>query len=397
MRRVRILLSTVLAIGTLAGCGASFKLPTESRGNRIVPGDKSYQMLQTWKGMHGVVDLLLLPQGTSEQLYLVFNTGGAGTAPRGAVRPYSLTSPTPITTVNFQNLFNPVAVCGGGDGAGAALNRLYVLDQGDTSIARANPATGQPDTVGGWDLRISDLAHYWRVREYHLAGGDTVTSFTDTTFAFVSGVAADAAGSVYVSGLAIVILPNPNDIRLHERVFQFRVFKYSRGPRYAGVVPNDRNMPGAAWHRDTTFVSEVGNGTGFVVDPRGMFWNRAIGDGLYVADLGNNRAQRLYDVGVDNGYFALDGTDSGENILEPLDVTADVAGYSYICDTGGRRVLRYDPYGSYVQRVDVEPSEFGQLLHGPVAVAADDSLVYVADRYPAYPDSDVVIRYKRRP
>src|SRR5690349_22622223 len=37
-----------------------------------------------------------------------------------------------------------------------------------------------------------------RVREFGLLGGDTMTTFTDTTMAFVHGIAADADGAVYV-------------------------------------------------------------------------------------------------------------------------------------------------------------------------------------------------------
>jgi hypothetical protein len=55
-------------------------------------------------------------------------------------------------------------------------------------------------------------------------------------------------------------------------------------------------------------------------------------------------------------------------------------------------VLRYSPLASYVQRVDVEKDASGRELVDPIAVAADDSLVYVAD-----PATAQVIRYKRRP
>jgi hypothetical protein len=63
----------------------------------------------------------------------------------------------------------------------------------------------------------------------------------------------------------------------------------------------------------------------------------------------------------------------------------------YVADTGNRRVLRYGPDQSYVQRVDVEADAQGQALVNPIAVAADDSLVYVGDR-----TLGKVIRYKRR-
>jgi DNA-binding beta-propeller fold protein YncE len=66
-------------------------------------------------------------------------------------------------------------------------------------------------------------------------------------------------------------------------------------------------------------------------------------------------------------------------------------GYIYVCDTGNQRVLRFAPDGSYVQRVDHELNSSNQPLANPVAVAANDSVAYVADR-----GRSEIIRYKRR-
>jgi sugar lactone lactonase YvrE len=65
--------------------------------------------------------------------------------------------------------------------------------------------------------------------------------------------------------------------------------------------------------------------------------------------------------------------------------------FLYLCDSGNLRVLRYDADQEFVQTVNVELDAQGQALANPVAVAADDSLVYVADR-----DLGKVIRYQRR-
>ena len=384
-----------LALGALAwaagGCGAKFDLPTESRGGRAIPTDKSYQMLATWSAMNGITDLLLT-QGAGSQLFLLFNFGGIGTAPRGEVRAYPLTRPDPIGSIVFRELFNPVAIASGGDGAGGANNRIYVLDEGDSCLARTNPNSGTCDAAGGYNTRISDLSTYWRVREYRLLGGDTLTTFTDTTMAWVKGVASDASGNVYVSGLAIVNLPNTDDPRLVDREFQWRIYKYTRGPKIPGRLPNDKNLPGAAWHRDSTFVVEEGSGIGTVVDPHGLFWSAAgTASGLYAADFGKNWVQKLYDVGQSTGYWEIDGAQTSTPFNGPTDVAVDLQGYVYVVDTGGRRVLRYAGDASYVQRVDVELDAFGQPLRRPIAVAADDSLVYVADA-----DANEVIRYKRR-
>ena len=51
--------------------------------------------------------------------------------------------PEAYSEVAFPGLFNPVALCAGGDGGGSSNSRIYVLDQGDSCIARTNPATGR--------------------------------------------------------------------------------------------------------------------------------------------------------------------------------------------------------------------------------------------------------------
>ena len=397
-RAIAVLL--VLTVGALAalsgGCGGAYKLPTETRKDRVIPSDKSYQMIATWTGMDGIRDILLT-QGAGTQLFLLFNHGGAGTAPRGEVFSYARSKPTgpqaPIPGIGFPTLFNPVALCSGGDGASAANNRIYVLDQGDTCLARANPTSGAcGDTTGRWNFRISDLGLYWRVREYGLLGGDTLSTFTDTTMAFVNGVAADAQGRVYVSGLAIVYLEDPVDPRLRTRTQQWRIRRYLRGLRYPGIVPADRLMPGANWHRDTTWTVEEGSGIGTVVDPRGIFWGPYGGSTFFASDFGKNWIQKLSDQAPSTGFYQLDGSQTGTTFNGALDVTVDLQGYLYIADTGNRRVLRYDPDGLYVQRVDVENDASGNALANPVTVAADDSLAFVGDA-----GASEVIRYKRRP
>ena len=388
----RVLLAALL----VSGCGTRFPLPTEIAKGRTVPSDKSYQMLATWTGMNGIADILLT-QGVGSQLFLLFNHGTRPdpTAARGEIHAYPLTRSTPIDGIEFPTraggsddnlLFNPVALCSGG-------NRIFVLDQGDTCLGRANPTTGAcGDTTGRWNLRISHLDLYWRVREYGLLGGDTISTFTDTTVAFVRGIAADSRGGVYVSGSAFVQIPSQEQAGAFSRGLQYRVYRYLRGPRYPGVTPADRNMPGANWHRDSTFVIEEGSGIGTLFDPRGLSWSAAGDPALYAADFGKSWVQKLYDDRPSTGYYYLDGGQTGIAFNGPTDVAVDLQGYLYIVDTGNRRVLRYGPDGTYVQRVDVEPDASGQPLRNPVAVAVDDSLAYVADA-----DAAEVIRYKRRP
>ncbi len=397
MRRTLVRLSPfalLLALIVAPGCGAKFDLPTENR-LRVIPGDGSYQMVATWSGLSGIRDILLT-QGAGTQLFLLFNNGGSSLAPRGEVRSYARKLatgvPDPIPGVSFATLFSPIALTAGSSG-GSGTGRIFVLDAGDSCLARTNPATpGICDpsyTANG--RRVTNLSATWRVREYGLIGGDTISTFTDTTMSAVTGVAADDQGNVYVAGTAIIYVLDPNDARLRTRLFQYRVYRYARGPRYPGNIPGDRDMPGAAWHRDTTFAVEEGSGLGTIVDPRGLYWSRTGGAALYAADYGKNWVQKLSDRMTSTGFYFLDGGLSGTPFNGPDDVVVDLQGNLYICDNGNARVVRYGPDQTYTQVVNVELDADGQALADPVAVAADDSLVYVADR-----GAGKVIRYQRR-
>jgi hypothetical protein len=392
MRALRRLLPAALAIA-LVGCGTGFPLPTENRVVVPLPGDGSYQMKQTWKGLNGIRDVLLT-QGTGSQLFLLFNNDDTGddnpnadtTLSRGEVAAYYKTRNERIPGYTFRGdrpgggLFNPVALCAGGDGAGSPGNRIFVLDRGDTAVARDKPKYPPFDTLRTslWNRRVARPQHYWRVREYRLLGGDTLSTFTDTTMAWVNGIAADADGNVYVSGVAIIYLPNQSDPRLTNRVFQYRIFKYAHG-----ASPPDVNMPGSQWHRAADFAAEEGSGIGYVTDPRGIFWTPLGGGALFTSDFGKNWVQKLYDRQISTGYFKTDVDSLNQPFSGPIDVTADLAGYFYFVDSGNQRVLRYQDTGGgarEIQRVDVEPNDDLQPLLAPVAIGADDSLAYVADR-----------------
>jgi hypothetical protein len=397
-------LALLLALIVAPGCGARFELPTESRA-RVIPGDGSYQMVATWTGMTGIRDVLLT-QGSGTQLFLLFNTGGADLSSRGDVRSYARKLatgvPAPIPGISFATLFNPIELAAGSSG-GAGSGRIFVLDAGDTCLARTDPAaptTCDPSyTANG--RRVTNFSATWRVREFGLVGGDTISTFTDTTLASVTGIAADDRGNVYVAGTAIIYVLDPNDARLRTRLYQYRIYRYARGPRYpgSGNVPGDPNMPGSGdpakpgsgWHRDSTYVVEEGSGLGTLVDPRGLSWSSATGPALYAADFGKNWVQKLNDQAKSTGFYFLDGGLSGTPFNGPTDVVVDLDGFLYICDNGNRRVLRYGGGQTYEQIVNVESDSDGQTLLDPVAVAADDSLVYVADR-----GLNKVIRYQRR-
>lgn len=400
MRRLLPLLPLLCLLPLLAGCGARYELPSEKKTTRVgVPQDSSYAMLSTWTGLDGVQDVFLT-QGPGTQLFVLFNRGGNGgpsAGARGELKLYSLTKPVAIADTNFfkplTSLYNPVAVA-------SAQGKIFVLDQGDTCLARFDITRGtcraDEDTtfITGHPhpAIILDYAAWWHVREYPISGGDTISTFTDTTFSHVEGIAAGEDGYVYVSGIAAVLDTLKTDPRIRTRKFVSRVYRYIRGPRYPGIEPPDVNMPASNWHRDSTWSVVDGSGSSSVNDPAGIYYSRYGGHSLYVADRGNGQVKGVSVFARDVGLVKADGSTTGANFLQPNHAVADLNGFFYLVDRGNSRVLRYDARsGEYIQRVDIEPNAQNEPLLDPISVAADDSTCYVADR-----GRGKVIRFKRR-
>ena len=393
MRRALALLLLAMLAAVPLGCGGSFELPTE-HPKQIVPTDQSYAMLQTWKGMDGVQDLLL----TQDLLFVLFNYGGSGpwSVPRGAVKLFPLTNPTPISSDYFKpvtSLFNPVAIT-------ASRTSLFVLDQGDSCAAKFDPSRGTceadttPDTPTQHPSRsqIFDYFSTWRVREYNLLGGDTLSTFTDTTVAQPYGIAVDDAGRVYVSCLAVFLDSLQTDKKIRTRKFVSRVYRYVRGQRYPGVL--DENMVGTStWYRDSTWKLLDGSGLSSVSDARGIFIPHGGANPIFVADRGNNAAKAISSVIDVLPLLKVDGQETGNSFNHPEAIAVDAAGFFYVVDRDNQRVLRYSEVpATFVQRVDVEPNEDRLPLLDPIGVAVDTSRAYIGDR-----GRGQIIRYERRP
>jgi hypothetical protein len=386
-----------------AGCGGKYDLPTEHPGTSV-PSDKSYAMIATWRGMTDVKDMLLT-QGQGDQLFALFNHGGSGgpSVPRGEVKLYPLTGnldankvPQSIGAPYFEpmvSLFNPTAIA-------SAQSKLFVLDEGDSCQAKFDERRGTcaPDedtthaTGHPFRSQVFDYSAIWRVREYGLGGGDTLSTFTDTTFAQPYGIAADEQGRVYVAGFAVVLDTLQTNQKIRTRKFVSRVYRYSRGPKYPPDIL-DVNMPGTStWHRDTSWVVFDGTGSSSVSDPRGIYWSRTGVNPLFIADRGNNQVKGVSTAEVGVSIVRVDGQATGANLNHPESVTSDLAGFFYMVDRDNKRVLRYDLSGEYIQRVDVETNADALPLLDPISIAVDDSLAYVADR-----GRNEVVRYRRRP
>ena len=403
--RLALALLAAAALGGLAGgCGTTFKLPTEIRAKSVPPGQGTYHLDATWKsGMANIQDILLTPSG---ELFMVFQDPATG---RGEVRQYPLLNPVPLSTT-FPGLLNPTAICFGG-------NRIFVLDQGDSSAARSDFTSVYPTSpdktceytteydadvdrkltvAWGFSRPITNVASYWHVREY-LLDGTPVGSFTDTVFAWVSGVAADASGRVHVAGVIMYLDLDPYGGRTLAPRSRIRSYVRGGGDRF--VVTDDPLSP--QWRRDPGHVILDGTGFGSTKDPRGMQWASPRGPALYFAEAGNKQVQRYGDPVGGPRSFKLDYGGSGADsaFSRPVDVAVDSAGYIYVVDAGANagenlRVLRYDPEGIFVQRVDRTPDDdlppARPPLTRPVAVAANNRQVYIADRGAAQ-----VLRFRR--
>jgi DNA-binding beta-propeller fold protein YncE len=324
--------------------------------------------------MNGVEDVLLTP---SKELFLLFRTAARDS---GWVEEWALGLGSRLST-RFPGVSNAAAIAFGA-------NQLFVLDQGGTAAARVTRATEYQSDCGPvqvFNRPIANVSRYLHVRAFNLNGA-AAGSFTDTSFLWVNGIAADAAGRVYVGGILGLCIVDPFNPFIRTFGSEFRIRRYERGT-------NDGSVIGTGWRRDPSYELVEGTGIGSTRDPRGMHWAMTEGSALYFADAGNQEVQKFADPASGGSSFKIDFGGSGADSLhldDPIDVAVDSAGYIYVADLGNTRVLRYDPNGNFVQPVDIEGDGTGDLVR-PIAVAADNEEVFVAD-----PARTVVVRYRRR-
>jgi DNA-binding beta-propeller fold protein YncE len=334
-----------------AGCGGSFELPEETPGG-VIPEAGSYAYQGSIRGLGRPTDVLLT-LGTGSSLFIVGDSSYVRQYPR-FFRPDGATPP--ISTV-FTGFLKPTKIT-----QGPAV--LFVLDAGDTLLARTD-TTKAPGFL-----------------RFGLTGGAPTFVRRDTSIAEARGIAADADGNVYVSCIAKeFIRDDPLDPRRRTFKYVSRVYRYLAAQGYA---------------RDAEFYVGDGQGIGIVFDPGDCFV-RTLGGTLYlyVADTGKDLCQRMTVVDGNGGEslpsLPLDGSETGVPILIPPDFVADDAGFMYAVDLGSRRILRFDATGAYVQKVNIELDLDQDSLHVPIAVSADDTLAYVADRA-----TGKVTAYKKR-
>jgi sugar lactone lactonase YvrE len=197
------------------------------------------------------------------------------------------------------------------------------------------------------------------------SAGDVDGMGAAARFGLPYGVAVDAAGNVYVTD------ENRNTIR-----------KITP----AGLVSTLAGTPGMRGSTDGT-----GAAASFAV-PRGI---AADGAGtVYVADSANHTIRRITPAGVVSTYAGLagtagatDGTGAAARFTSPYDVALDAAGNLYVADAGNHTIRKIAP-GGVVTTLAGTPGVEGSAdgtgsaarFTSPVVLAADaDGNVYVRD------------------
>ena len=201
-------------------------------------------------------------------------------------------------------------------------------------------------------------------------------AFTDTSFAWVNGMAADAAGRVYVAGVIIYCRVDPFNDHVRTLEYRYRIRRYERGS-------GDRFVVDGPWRRDRSYYLVEGTGFGSTRDPRGMQWaaRRARPSTSPTRATTRSSATATRWGAPRRSSWTSAGRAADSMLLaQPLDVAVDSAGYVYVADTGNQRVLRYDPDGSVRGARGPEPGRRPPPLVRPVAITADNRQVYVADR-----------------
>lgn len=336
----------------LPGCGGKFALPTETPGGTI-PEKGSYAYTGTLDGLSNPTDVLVTLGIGTPVVYVAFDSSTVHAYPQY----FNNFGPTNPLSYTFSGFYRPIKVCQGPA-------RIFVLDAGDTTLGR------------------TDLSKAPGFLMYALDGGPAQATVRDTSLASVRGIASDDVGNVYVSCIAReFVRDDPQDERRRTFKFVSRVYRYVGSPSFV---------------RDANFFVDDGQGLGTVFEPRDCFvvpFQTSVPH-LYVADTGKDIVQRMViedNAGEPLPAIALDGNQSGVPFVVPTDFVADEQGFMFVADPGNRRVVRYSPVGDYVQKVNVELDRFDDSLHVPVAVSADDSLVYVADSA-----TGRITAYKRR-
>ena len=302
----------LIALGVFTACGQEFNLPPQPEPQPI-PSAGTYNLEKVWE-VNSPTDM------ASQGSFLYVIEG------RAEVNAYFVERPNPVRpafVAPFEGLIEPVQLAV----ARRESTYVFVADAGDMTVKR-----------------------------YHFTGGTPRASFTDSSWADFTGLAADERLFVYVADAS-----------------RDTIFKYN-----------------PAGQRDR-LISDLGSGTGFVNGPRGLHYN---GEHLIVADTNKDWVQRIL---TDSTNTAAEGEPIGldASLSSPWDVTTsrDEPEEVYIADLGSDRVLKYRASGTLIDSVyspfKVE-TELDPPIDRPRFITAEGERVFVAD-----PEQNRIVTLRR--
>lgn len=352
----------VLALS--AGCGSKFSLPSQDTGG-LVPAKDEYIYTGSLTGVAGNLTDVLITRSSGTQLLVAYGAdpdtftscdAPGRNLPGGTLALYPIfPSPgQPPLSITFSGLWRPQHVAEGG-------GRLFVFDAGDTCQRRTQPSLAP------------------KILVYQIGTAAPVTTFQDTNWAEVRGIAASDDRTVYVSGTFMIREPDEfGRTTLH---FRDGIWRYKESNGYG---------------RDGNWSVLEGSGTGFVSHNKGIAWGPPSNPYLWETDGEKGAVQKLLIEAdsLSHGIYQFDGTQSGTRFQDPTDVTVDDEGNIFIVDRTTARVLRYADQGGsaeFTQVVNTGKPVGSPNLHLPIAVAVLDTMVYAAD-----PPSRAALRFERR-
>jgi len=363
MRRARSI-ALLGAVALAAGCGSKFTLPAQSTGG-LVPAKDEYIYTGSLSGVAGNLTDVLITRSSGTQLLVAYGAdpdtfpscdAPGRNLPGGTLALYPIfpTPGQPPLSIHFDGLWRPQHMAEGG-------GRLFVLDAGDTCQRYTQP----------------NLAP--KILVYQIGTSTALTTFSDSNWAEVRGIAASDDRTVYVSGTFRV--SEPDETGRHTLRFRDGIWRYKESNGYG---------------RDGNWTVLEGSGTGFVSHNKGVAWGPKSNPFLWVTD-GEKQAVQKLAIETDSlshGIYQFDGTQSGLRFQDPYGVTVDDEGNIYIADRASGRVLRYADNGGsadFTQLVNTGKPVGAPILQLPVAVAVLDTMVYAAD-----PPSHAALRFERR-
>jgi NHL repeat-containing protein len=354
----------LLLLALAWGCGSKFVLPSQDTGG-LVPAKDEYIYTGELSGVAGKLTDVLITRSSGTQLLVAYGaepdtysscTAPGRNLPGGTLALYPIfPSPgQPPLSITFGGLWRPQHMAEGG-------GRLFVFDAGDTCLRRTQPAQAP------------------KILVYQIGTSAPLTTFADTNWAEVRGIAASDDRTVYVSGTFKIAEPDEfGRTTLH---FRDGVWRYKESNGYG---------------RDGNWSVLEGSGTGFVSHNKGIAWGPRSNPYLWVTDGEKQAVQKLLIEAdsLSHGIYQFDGTQSGERFQDPVDVTVDDDGNIFVVDRTTARVLRYADLGGsadFTQVVNTGKPVGSPNLHLPVAVAVLDTMVYAGD-----PPSSAALRFERR-